>query len=119
MLQPHELAELRQLVATGRTASAALSFIRNLVDQGRVDDVPNAIRVASETMEVNGSLGRRYLANRVPALLVNSLYRKHPTMSSQLISSTSWSSRVVDAVESGDGGRLAQAMTELEQSSRV
>jgi hypothetical protein len=118
-LTDEEVGQLTHDVVQGHSASAAIPFIRRLAREGRVEDIPLAVQHASGSMEINRGLGTSFLAHRVPAFVINHYWPERlPHLYHQIIRETiadpDWSSRVVDAVENGDGERLRTIVDELQ-----
>ena len=110
---------LVEFMTRGSTAGAALPLIRELVSKDQIDDVPEAIDAAVQLMEVNRAIGRRYLANRLPAIVFNYLSTKvvDAAAVSKIMEATiddeTWADRIRSCAANRDGEGLAAVMEEL------
>lgn len=124
-----ERRQIESYMRSGHTASAAVPFLQDLVrsaQEERIPDLVDAIRYASENMEVNRRLGVQFLAHRVPAILTNvywpERYRTKREMLRDIVRYTArddaWSRKVVEALIDGDRERLLRAVQGVEERAR-
>ena len=121
-LSSTERDELSKIVKEGSRASAALPFIRNLAEHKRIMDIPDAVWHAVANMDVNRTLSARFLAFRVPAIIVNNYWNsKTPDEFTSIVQETlrddGWSSRIVEAVTDRDGDELKRVIDTIERQA--
>ncbi|MBN1337595.1 MAG: hypothetical protein JXB39_16700 [Deltaproteobacteria bacterium] len=117
-LKPEEQEELRADMERGHLASDAVPFLRKLAQQGRIEDIPEAVTFASGSMEVNQEMGRTFLAHRVPAVLINNSFiglsaREYHGLIEETLEDSTWADRIVDAVAGGDGAELRSVVDSI------
>ena len=123
-LTGREREELRTLILEEARASAALPFLEGLADQGRLKDIPNAVWYVSHLLAAPvPNLSVRFLAFRIPAVIVRSYWgKKPPEEFRRIVRKTlhdgSWTTRIVDAVTSRDGLELERTIAEFDTPQR-
>ena len=123
MLTEEERSAVEAAARNGETGFA-LELMRALSRSGRIEELPQLVAVFADSVETNRVPVRNYLAQRVPAILVNHYFPAvlalhQPTGSAYqdfvqyTLDHQGWEEPIVHAVLEGDASKLTAAVRQL------